>query len=119
MSSFQLDNDGDLQITNNAFSLTEGIEAIRQHLQCKFRLFLGEWFLDLDVGVPWFQEVFRKQTTFVVLQEIFKETILTTPGVIQLLTFTFDYDNFTREAVVNFSCQTTEGLLDFTQVVEA
>lgn len=119
MSSFQLDNDGDLLITNNAFTLTEGVEAIRQHLQCKFRLFLGEWFLDLDVGVPWFQEVFKKSTSFVVLQEIFKDTILTTPGVIQLTKFQFDYERFTREALLEFSCETTEGTIDFTQVVDA
>ena len=84
MSSFQLDRDGDLLLTNNALTLTTGLEAIRQHLQCKFRLFMGEWFLDLEAGVPWFQEVFKKNTSFVVLQEIFKDTILTTPGVIEL-----------------------------------
>lgn len=118
MSSFQLDRDGDLLLTNNSLTLTTGLEAIRQHLQCKFRLFMGEWFLDLDAGVPWFQEVFKKNTSFVVLQEIFKDTILSTPGVIELKTFNFDYDRQRREASLDFQCLTKEGLIDFTQAVD-
>ena len=46
MSSFALDDNNDLLITDNKLTLTEGLEAIRQHLEVKFKIFLGEWFLD-------------------------------------------------------------------------
>lgn len=118
MSSFQLDQStGDLQIANNSLSLTTGREAIRQHLQCRFRLFLGEWFLDTDQGVPWFRDVLIKQSSFAVVKEILKTVILDTPGVISITVFDFDYDGTTREATLTFSCLTEEGVIDFTQVV--
>ena len=114
MSSFQLNQTtGDLEITNNSLALTTAREAIRQHLQCRFRLFLGEWFLDIDQGVPWFQDVLQKQSSFAVVKEILKTVILDTPGVIEITTFEFEYNGTTREATLTFSCLTEEGEIDF------
>lgn len=118
MSSYLLNGDGDLDITNNSLSLTHGIDAIRQHLFVKFRLFLGEWFLDTSVGVPWFQEIFVKAPIFTVVHERLKAVILETPGVLSLKKFLFDLDEVSREAALDFSAQTIEGDIDFSQIVE-
>lgn len=118
MSSFQLDDNGDLQVIRNQITLTEGAEAVRQHLQCKLRLFRGEWFLDTTAGVPWFQEVLQKQPSFVVVQQVLKDTILSTPGVIGLLKFKFDYEAPSREAFLDFQALTDEGPIDFSQIIE-
>lgn len=118
MSSIQLGFDDDILITNNSITLTTGLEAIRQHLQVRLRLFLGEWFLDTTVGVPWFQQVFQKNTTFIVVQQVLKDAILSTPGVIQLLKFNFDYAGATREATLDFQALTEEGIIDFSQIVD-
>lgn len=118
MSSFQLDNEGDLLLTRNELTLTTGIEAIRQHLQCRFRFFLGEWFLDTTIGVPYFRDILIKKPVFSVVQQILKNVVLDTPGVIELTTFNFNYDGVKREAFLDFSCVTTEGFIDFTQVVQ-
>jgi len=32
-------------------------EAIAQAARCRLRTFLGEWFLDSSIGVPWFEQV--------------------------------------------------------------
>ena len=118
MSSFQLDNEGELQITNNSLTLTEGVEAIRQHLKARFQLFLGEWFLDTDIGVPWFRDILIKKPSFVVVQEILKNTVLDTPGVLELTAFEFDFNSTIREANFEFSCLTDEGPIDFSQIIE-
>lgn len=117
MSSFQLNDDGDLVVTNNSLTLTTGIEAIRQHLQCRFRLFLGEWFLDTSVGVPWFRDVLVKKPSFVVVQEVLKDVILGTPGVLEIITFEFTFDSTDREANLEFKALTEEGIIDFSQIV--
>lgn len=120
MSSFQLETDasdpfyGDLKLTANSLTLTTGTEAIRQHLQCRFQLFFGEWFLDTEVGVPWFQDILGNKSSFVVVQEVLKGVVLDTPGVLQLLTFNFDYTASTREITLSFQCLSTEGVIDFT-----
>lgn len=119
MSSFQLDpTTGDLLITNNSLTLTTGIEAIRQHMQCRFRLFLGEWFLDTTLGVPWFRDILIKRPAFVVVREILKKVILETPGVLEILKFEFDFVGQTRTAKLVFAALTTEGVIDYTQLVE-
>lgn len=119
MSSFQLDPlSGDLLITNNSLTLTTGIEAIRQHLQCRFRLFLGEWFLDTSQGVPWYRDILIKRPAFAVVREILKRVILETRGVLEILKFEFDFVGQTREASLTFTALTEEGVIDFTQTVE-
>lgn len=117
MSSFQLDSDGDLKLTANALTFTHGIEAIRQHLQVKFQLFFGEWFLDTGVGVPYFQEILTKKPTLVSVAQILKTVILETPGVLELKSFEFDFNPSTRVFELTFSCSTEEGDIDFTQEV--
>ena len=118
MSSYLLNADGDLDITNNSLSLTHGIDAIQQHIFVKFRLFLGEWFLDTSVGVPWFQEIFVKAPIFTVVHEHLKSVILETPGVLGLKRFLFDLNEATREAALEFSAQTIGEDIDFSQIVE-
>lgn len=124
MSSLQLVNDavsafnGDLAVVNNSLVLVDGADAIRQHLQVRFGLFLGEWFLDEELGVPWFRDVLVKNPSFIVVQETLKGVVLDTPGVLELEQFSFEYDNATRVATLDFRCLTTEGFIDFSQEVE-
>jgi len=118
MSSFQLDDLGEILVTNNSLTLTTGVEAIRQHIKTRFQLFLGEWFLDTDLGVPWFRDILIKKPSFVVVQEILKNTILETPGVLEITKFGFAYNSTTREATLEFSCISSEGPIDFSQIIE-
>ena len=120
MSSFKLNAEGDLDVKNNALSLTAGIDAIRQHLTVKLRIFLGEWFLDRSVGVPWYQEILVKAPLFAVVQERLKVIILETPGVLELLRFDFDFDFDSIERVFSLksSINTSDGIIDFSQLVE-
>lgn len=117
MSSFALDINGDLDTTGNELKLTQGIEAIRQHLQVKFRLFLGEWFLDTTVGVPYYESILVKGPNLVLVSDLLKATILETPGVIELLEFDFDFDEIYREFSLEFRANTVEGIIDFSQGV--
>lgn len=123
MSSIQLVNDGsdpfdgDIQVTDNSLTLTEGVERIRQHLQVRFRLFFGEWFLNTELGVPWFRDVLVKNPAFVVVHEVLKGVVLDTPGVLELERFAFEYDNTIRAMSLDFRCLSTDGFIDFTQPV--
>lgn len=118
MSSFKLDQDGDLLVTNNELTLTEGRDAIRQHIQTRLRLFRGEWFLDRSLGVPYYEDIFVKQQTQVTVASILKAQIFETPGVLEFLTFNFDYDEFNRGFDVAFRVNTLEGIVDFDDFLE-
>ena len=119
MSNLLLDSDatseffGDLAITNNSLSLTSGKQSIEQHLTTRLKLFFGEWFLDTTLGVPWFQDILKKQASFTVVSEVLKNYILDTPGILNLLSFNFEYTATTREITLSFSAVSTEGVIDF------
>jgi hypothetical protein len=117
MSSFVLDDNLDLKITNGRISMTTGADAIRQHLRTKLGLFLGEWFLDTTIGVPWFRDVLVKNPNIVVIQDMLKDQILSTQGVIEITRFDFDYQSANRFLRVDFTVLTTEGFIDFSQEV--
>ena len=124
MNSFKLETDttseffGDFVIENNSLVEIDGMEAIRQHMTIRFQIFLGEWFLDTSIGVPWFRDVLVKNPSFNVVMQVLKDVILDTPGVLQIITFEFDYTEGTREVSLDFQALTTEGVLDFSQIVE-
>lgn len=117
MSSLLLDDDNDLAISTNNFVVVDGADYIEQSLKTRLQLFLGESFLDLNVGVPYFQEIFQKRVDSNRVESIFKEHILTTPGVIELLEFEIEYINSSRQFQVDFVVKTKDGIIELSEVI--
>ena len=72
---------GDLDLTTNDFQLVDGVDAVRQELQIRYRFFLGEWFLDPDEGVPYVRDVLKKNPDLARVRALLTEVARTTPGV--------------------------------------
>lgn len=118
MSDIKLSEPGwDLAIENGDLVLTEGSEAVRQHLKQRLQTFLNEWFLDARVGVPYYEHVLVKNPEPLVLDSVFKSVILNTPGVEKLLEFDIDVEQATRKMTLLFKVQVSDEILDFTQVL--
>jgi hypothetical protein len=96
-------------------TLTTGLEAIRQHCQCRLRFFLGEWFLDTSIGVPYFEDILIKNPSLPILNDIFKDQILETKGVLDFISFEMVFDTQSHTLQVQFSALTTDGVLDFSE----
>lgn len=112
----KLDDNGDLEIGNDGdLILIDGIDSIAQHLLISLKFFRGEWFLDLRIGFPYFEEVLRKAPDLNVVRLLFREAILATEGVLAVTDLALDYDGTTRGLSVSFRAQTSEGPLDFDQ----
>lgn len=77
---FGLDPDGDLSLIEGDFPAIVGVEGVASDLGSRLQTFLGEYFLDLSIGLPYFTEIFGKPTN-ARLEAIFREEILKTPGV--------------------------------------
>jgi len=97
--------------------MTDGIEAIQQHLAQRLRTFLAEWFLDRRVGVPYYEQILIKNPNPSALDTIFKSVILNTPGIQELLEFDIQIDDQTRELTLEFRANTIDGEIDFTEVL--
>jgi hypothetical protein len=107
---------GDLEFSDdNDLILIDGVDAIRQHITIRLQFFQAEWFLDERIGIPYYQEILRKAPDLNVVRSIFREAILTTPGVIAVTDLVTEYDGTTRTLTVSFSAQTEEGPLVYDQ----
>lgn len=106
---------GDLVIRNGDFATVEDTAtdpaAVAQALRLRLRFFLGEWFLDEEIGVPWFQSILVKGPRLVEVREFLRAEILATPDVTELLSMTMNYDNATRKLSVAYKVRTNAGLI--------
>jgi hypothetical protein len=61
----------------------EELQAIKQRLLIRLKAFRGEWFADINFGVPWLQEVLGSNYSDAgkTLQIIFRNEILKCDGV--------------------------------------
>ena len=114
MSDLALDSDGDLLFINGELQLVRGDDAIVQQLTIRMKFFLGEWFLDTRLGIPYFQEILVKNADLTRVRGIYRQTILTTPGISSIETFDLEFDGATRKLTVSFRARKIDGeILEF------
>lgn len=118
MSDITIDSaTGDIELIGNDLSLTTGVEAIQQHLSQRLKTFLNEWFIDKRIGIPYFEHVLKKNFDPTIIDTVFKREIITTPGVLELLRFEADLDKSTRTLEISFRARTSEGVINFSEVL--
>lgn len=110
MTDIQLDNTGDIDISDYTMSLTYDLtESVKQRISIKLKFFKGEYFLDTTIGIPYFQQVFVKGVNKGVIDSIFKNAISRTDGVDKILFYTSTLNNSLREYSANWSVQLVNG----------
>ena len=106
----------DLDVTGGDLSLTEGKDAIAQALRIRLLTFRGEWFLDRRIGVPYREQIFSNRLKRTLVDTIFREAILQSPGIATIGTFQSVYDKTMRTYSLTFNATTFEGeLLNFNE----
>lgn len=109
MSDFKLDDNHDIEVTSNDFTLIDSSESIRQRLLIRLMTFQGEWFLDTDLGVPYYQTIFTKGITKDVVDSVIKRQIENCPGIESILKFSSSFSLSTREYTCSFTAKDTTG----------
>lgn len=110
-----LDSDGDLDLGTDDLVILSGADAIVQHIQIRMLFFLRDWFLDVRIGIPWFEAILRKAPNLSVARRILRTAIITTPGVSSIEEFVFDYTPTTRALSIDFRATSVDGEpLEFT-----
>lgn len=92
----------DIDISTGDLVLIDGIQAIGQDILIRLRTFLGEWFLDQRVGLPWFQQILVKTPDSSTVRAILVQAITTTKGVDRLDDLRLDFDSADRSLSVFF-----------------
>jgi hypothetical protein len=91
---------GDLEIP---LRIVRGAEAVAQRVRVRFRWFLGEWFLDTRQGVPYFRDILIKNPDPILISFIFRQVLMTTPGVKRVESIKAALDRGSRALRVDFA----------------
>ena len=105
---------GDLDILNgDLVVLGETPEThlayMRQKIAARFKFFLGEWFLNLNEGVPYYRDVFGKNPNLDLVRSLFLRLLRETPGVLDVASFSLSYDPRARTLGFDFQAVVTGG----------
>lgn len=100
---FRLDEStNDIKITDGDIEvITDEKEFLAQRLLIKLRTFLGEWFLNQNFGIPYFESVLGHNVDLGDIQSIFINAINSTPGTKDLLQLDLDFDVNTRKLLIS------------------
>lgn len=105
---------GDFVISNGDIQGTpDQLTAIQQHILQRLRTFLGEWFLDNTIGLPFYQSILVKNPSIGTVNGLFGAEIVGTPGVIALTKYAFSVDSVKRSLTADFKALTTGGVVDY------
>ena len=112
------DVNGDLEIVNGQLVLVgkqfgTQFREIEEHLEQRLRTLFQDWFLDQSIGVPYFEDIFTKPFNASVVESIFVNEILSTPGVLRLIEFNLDLNKQNRTLIVLFTAEAVDGIIQF------
>jgi len=99
----------DLDIVTFDLYLIDGIDQIAQNLNITLRFFLGEWYLDTLVGIPYYQYILIKNPNQIQVDSFLMDAIYDTPGIQNITAYSSAYNGNTRQYNVNFTASTIDG----------
>jgi len=108
---------GDLAFANFDFSLVGGVDQIAQNLAIRLRFMQGEWYLNTLAGIPYYQYFFIKNPNQIQVDTFLKDEISNTPGIIDITSFSSNFDGVNRRFGVNFACISVDGTLEMEQIL--
>lgn len=118
MIDFALDpKTGDLVFEDFDFAYVGGVNQIAQNLAIRLRFIQGEWFLNILAGVPYYQYFFIKNPNQIQIETFLKDEIANTPGILDITSFSSDFDGKNRKFTVNFGCRSINGNLEMEQIL--
>ena len=100
----------DLVIQNGQLLLiNDQSKSVAQRLKIVLQTFQGEWFANIQTGVPYYQGIFGLRGTKTFADVAIRSAILGVDGVVSIQTFSSNIDNRTRIYTYSFTALTTSG----------
>ena len=99
------------------FAVVDGMEAVRQRVLQHLRFTLGEWFLEPDEGVPYFDGLFADNTGVSLASQLIAAEVQRVDGVTSVQVARADLDSTIRRLSVELRVGTADGELTITEDV--
>lgn len=107
----------DIIVQDGDLVMLTGKQAILQNILQRLRIFLGEWFLDNSIGLPYFTEILVKNPDQSKIDALFLNQIMGTPGVLEVTSYSFEPNFTNRGLTVSFEATTTDGEVDYAGLI--
>jgi hypothetical protein len=85
------------------------LEYMAQKVRCAISLFLGEWYLNKNIGIPYIPTTMEKIDHRPMLETALQVTISGVKGIKRLMSFSTTYNERNRTLQVNFIAQCDNG----------
>ena len=108
---------GDLVLHDGDVLLIDNAERVAQQILITLRFWLGEWFLDVQDGIPYLDYVLVKSPNLLHIRQIFTEAIEKIEGVQRVEEMKFAFDVKNRSLRVDYEVSTNYGLLTRREVL--
>jgi hypothetical protein len=112
----KLDGNGDVIFSNgDTVVISEAGANVAQRLYIMLRTFAGEWYLNIEHGIPYFQSILGQKTTKQAIDLIFQQKILAELGVQEIVEFN---SNLTtdRKYSMNFKVRVDNLVVEVTNI---
>lgn len=105
-----LDKDNDLVITTD-LQWSRGLPAVVQSCRIALQMFQGEWFLDLDAGIPYWNNILGQKpgTAVVAARTAFRSALMAVESVTEVLKLDVTYDGKTRSMKITWKVRCSFG----------
>lgn len=103
------DDDHDLLVDAEGLHLISGLPGVAQLIRIAILLFLGEWFLNLEVGMPWFQEILGQKFDAALIRQRLSERISKIPAVAEIISIAVSFDADARAVSIDYEVRVDWG----------
>lgn len=93
------------------------VASLAQAIKIRLLFFKAEWFLDQEVGIPYFQDIFVKNPNLDQIEALFRQEIADTPGVVAVHDVDVELDRENRRLTITWSAEGDSGLIDGVEVI--
>ena len=113
MRDLKLCKGGDLLIEGFDLRLTTDTEIVEQRIRQALLTFRGEWFLNVELGIPYYENILGEKNSLPAIKAIFVDSIKKVEGAKELTKFEIKFDDNNRALAINFNV-----LDDFNNLIE-
>lgn len=106
-----LDADGNRLLVGGDYGFADGIQAVKQGIEVRVRLFLGEYWLDTSKGVDWIGKILIRNANPAIVKAEITAAIAATPDVTRVTNVAYTVDAVARTVSITYDVASTEGLI--------
>lgn len=98
-----LNDNFDLEIKDFDLKLTDDKQTLKQSILQHLKVFKGDWFLDVDKGLPYYQDILGQRNSIDSVRAIFIEGVKSVDGVKEIVDLELNLNGKNRSLDVKIS----------------